>query len=120
MCLWFGLYPDGSGMFFAFWVMLVIGYPTMFFLALPAWGSTSARGGVGWMRLLFWGIVLGSVAPALLGGFAVCGALLDRNKYILAGAIRESVEMLLIGACMGITTAVAFKLIAYGLKSQPS
>jgi hypothetical protein len=115
-----GFHPNRSGMFFAFWVMVVIGYPTMFFLALPAWRGESARGGVSWMKLLCYGAVLGSIVPVLLGGFVVCGALLDRNEYFLAGAIRESVETLLEGGCMGIAIAVAFKLIADSFKAEPS
>lgn len=118
--LWFGLYPDRSGMFFAFWVMVVIGYPTMFFLALPAWRSANERGGVSWMRLLFYGAVFGSIVPVLLYGFVVCSALLNSSKYFWNSVIREGVEILLIGACMGIATAVAYKLIACSSISEPT
>ena len=118
--LWFERYPDRSGMFFAFWVMLVIGYPTMFFLALPAYRSASERGGVSWKRLLSCGAVLGSIVPVLLYSVAVCSALLNREKYFLSGVIREAVEILLIGMCMGIAIATAFKLIASSPKSELS
>jgi hypothetical protein len=118
--LWFGLYPDRSGMFFAFWVMVVIGYPTMFFLALPAWRSANERGGVSWMRLLFYGAVFGSIVPVLLYGFVVCSTILSSSKYLWNGVIREGVEILLIGAAMGVAISAAFKLIASDRKSDPS
>ena len=57
--------------------------------------------------------------PVLLYGFVVCSALLVSSKYFWNGVIREGVEILLIGAGMGISIAAAFKLIAIGSKSSP-
>jgi hypothetical protein len=104
--------------FFAFWVMVVIGYPTMFFLALPAWRSANERGGVSWMRLLLYGAALGSIVPVLMNGFMLCNAILNSSKYFWIVVLRECVEILLIGAGMGVAVAAAFKLIAGGRKSD--
>ena len=116
----FGRYPDRSGIFLAFWVMVFVAYPTMFFLALPAWRSAQERGSVSWPRLLLQGAALGLIVPMLLYGFVVCSALLTSSKYFSVGVLGEGVEILLMGAGFGIAIAAAFKLIASGLKSESS
>ncbi len=117
--LYVGQYGDPAGMFSALWVMVVVAYPTMFFLALPAWRNATERGAVSWTRVLLYGAALGSIVPFLMAVVLVCVALRDGRKYGVLSAVQECLAMLVLGLVCGIAIAITFRLIAGSPKAVP-
>jgi hypothetical protein len=110
--LQFERYTGRAGMFFAAYVMVVIGYPTMFFLALPSWRDTKERDRVCWTRSIAFGAMFGALVPLLLTMLIACSALIQNSANDLKGVAIECFEMISIGIVMGAAVACVFHLIA--------